>query len=127
MGNVGLLYVGAVLFINGLALMGIVKGTGATPLNWFVGLLQVVTPTVLIIMARGDADQIFHASGLGTERGVLRRPTATPRKTSSPLTSSRLTRLSSSLKPPVKTRGTPSSVSSISSTSFSPDVSAGSR
>lgn len=64
MSNVGLLYVGAVLFVNGLALMGVVRGNGATPLNWFVGLLQVVTPTVLIVTANGDADRIFHASGL---------------------------------------------------------------
>ena len=41
MSNVGLLYVGAILFINGLSLMGIVRGKGATPLNWFVGVLQV--------------------------------------------------------------------------------------
>lgn len=64
MGTVGLLYVGAILFINGLALMGRVKGTGATPLNWFVGFLQVVTPTYLIFTADGNADQIIGASGL---------------------------------------------------------------
>lgn len=64
MSNVGLLYVGAILFINGLALMGFVKGTGATPLNWFVGFLQVVTPTYLIFTANGDVDQIFSAGGL---------------------------------------------------------------
>lgn len=64
MSNVGLLYVGAILFINGLALMGVVRGAGATPLNWFVGLLQVVTPTYLIMTANGDAQQIFSAGGL---------------------------------------------------------------
>lgn len=64
MRNAGLLYVGAILFINGLALMGIVRGSGATPLNWFVGLLQVVTPTYLIMTAAGDTQQIFSAAGL---------------------------------------------------------------
>jgi len=64
MGNVGLLYVGAILFINGCALLGWVRGNGAVPLNIFVGLLQVITPTYLIFTANGDADIIFGASGL---------------------------------------------------------------
>lgn len=64
MGTVGLLYVGAILYINGLALMGKIKGTGATPLNWFVGFLQVVTPTYLVFTAQEDINQILGASGL---------------------------------------------------------------
>ncbi|QKE85287.1 AmiS/UreI family transporter [Arthrobacter sp. NEB 688] len=64
MGNVGLLYVGAILFINGCALLGWVRGNGAVPLNVFVGLLQVITPTYLIFTAGGDADVVFGASGL---------------------------------------------------------------
>ncbi len=64
MGSVGLLYVGAVLFINGAMLLGWVKGTSAAPMNLFVGLLQVVTPTYLIFTANGDVDQILGASGL---------------------------------------------------------------
>lgn len=64
MGTVGLLYVGAILFINGMALMGLVRGNGAVPLNFFVGLLQVLTPTYLIFTADGNTDQIFGASGL---------------------------------------------------------------
>ncbi len=64
MGNVGLLYVGAVLFINGAMLLGWVKDTSAAPMNVFVGLLQVVTPTYLIFTADGDAAQILGASGL---------------------------------------------------------------
>ena len=64
MGNVGLLYVGAILFLNGMALMGFVKDRGAVPLNIFVGLLQVITPTYLIFTANGDPDTIFGASGL---------------------------------------------------------------
>lgn len=64
MGNVGLLYVGAVLFINGCALLGWVRSNGAAPLNLFVGMLQVITPTYLIFTANGDAAVIFGASGL---------------------------------------------------------------
>ena len=64
MGSVGLLYVGAVLFINGAMLLGWVKGTAAAPMNVFVGLLQVFTPTYLIVTADGNAEQILGASGL---------------------------------------------------------------
>jgi putative amide transporter protein len=64
MGSVGLLYVGAVLVINGLMLLGIVEARSAAPLNLFVGGLQVVTPTVLIIMSGGDPDVILGASGI---------------------------------------------------------------
>ncbi|ANH39359.1 Acid-activated urea channel [Nocardioides dokdonensis FR1436] len=64
MGMVGLLYVGAVLFINGLMLLGYVEARSAGPLNIFVGLLQVVTPTYLIFTANGDGDVILGASGL---------------------------------------------------------------
>ena len=64
MGNVGLLYVGAILFLNGCALLGWVRANGAVPLNIFVGFLQVLTPTYLIFTAGGDPDVIFGASGL---------------------------------------------------------------
>lgn len=64
MGSVGLLYVGAVLFVNGCMLLGWVKGTSAAPLNVFVGLLQVLTPTYLIFTADGNTEQILGASGL---------------------------------------------------------------
>jgi hypothetical protein len=64
MASVGLLYVGAVLVVNGLMLLGIVEARAAAPLNLFVGSLQVITPTVLIITAGGDADVILAASGL---------------------------------------------------------------
>lgn len=64
MGSVGLLYVGAVLFINGLMLLGLVEAKAAAPMNLFVGLLQVVTPTYLIFTANGDQDVILGASGL---------------------------------------------------------------
>lgn len=64
MGSVGLLYVGAVLFLNGLMLLGLVEAKSAAPLNFFVGGLQVITPTYLIFTANGNADQILNASGL---------------------------------------------------------------
>lgn len=64
MNNVGLLYVGAVLLVNGLMLLGRVPARSAAPLNLFVGGLQCVTPTVLIIQSGGDADVVLGASGL---------------------------------------------------------------
>lgn len=64
MGAVGLLYVGAVLVVNGLMLLGYVTGPGAAPLNLFVGTLQVVVPTVLLIRAGSDPAGVFAASGL---------------------------------------------------------------
>ncbi|HEV7774404.1 MAG TPA: AmiS/UreI family transporter [Conexibacter sp.] len=64
MGAVGLLYVGAVLFVNGLALCGLVRGRAMIPMNLFVGLLQVITPLYLIFSADGDQATIVGASGL---------------------------------------------------------------
>ena len=64
MGAVGLLYVGAVLIINGLMLLGYVEARAAAPLNLFVGALQVLTPTYLIFTARGDTTAILAASGI---------------------------------------------------------------
>jgi hypothetical protein len=64
MGAVGLLYVGAILFLNGTMLLGWIDGKSAAPLNIFVGLLQVVVPTYLIINADGDMTKIIGASGL---------------------------------------------------------------
>jgi putative amide transporter protein len=63
-GPVGLLYVGAVLAVNGLMLLGLVEARAAAPLNLFVGALQVVTPTVLILTSGGDPDVILFASGI---------------------------------------------------------------
>jgi hypothetical protein len=64
MASVGLLYVGAVLIVNGLMLLGWVDSKAAAPLNLFVGALQVVTPTYLIFAANGDAPKILAASGI---------------------------------------------------------------
>lgn len=64
MASVGLLYVGAVLILNGLMLLGLVDARAAAPLNLFVGALQVITPTYLIFTAGGDPDTVLAASGL---------------------------------------------------------------
>lgn len=60
----GLLFVGAVLFINGLMLLGLIDPKAAAILNLFVGSLQVITPTYLIFTANGDSNTILAASGL---------------------------------------------------------------
>ena len=54
MGNVGLLLVGVVLFVNGLSSLGYVSGRSAAPLNLFVGAAQVVFPTIILVQAGGD-------------------------------------------------------------------------
>ena len=64
MASVGLLYVGAILFLNGCMLLGWVDSRSAVPLNIFVGILQVITPTYLIFTADGDTTKILAASGL---------------------------------------------------------------
>lgn len=64
MGSVGLLYVGAVLFINGLMLIGVIPGKSAAILNFFVGTMQVVFPTLIILQANNDLSVIFGAAGL---------------------------------------------------------------
>lgn len=64
MASVGLLYVGAVLLINGLMLLGKVPGKSAAMMNFFVGTMQVVFPTVLLIQAAGDPAAVFAAAGL---------------------------------------------------------------
>lgn len=64
MGNVGLLFVGAVLFLNGLLLLGKVDPKSAAVFNLFVGALQVLTPTYLIFTAGDDHMKILAASGI---------------------------------------------------------------
>jgi hypothetical protein len=64
MASVGQLFVGAVLFINGVMLLGWVDARSAASMNFFVGALQIITPTYLIFTANGDADTILAASGL---------------------------------------------------------------
>jgi hypothetical protein len=63
-GATGLLYVGAVLFLNGVMILGRVDPKAAAVFNLFVGALQVITPTYLIFTAGGDRDVILNASGI---------------------------------------------------------------
>jgi putative amide transporter protein len=63
MGTVGLMYVGAVLFINGLMLLGRVDSKSAGIFNLFIGAMQVITPFYLIFSSKGDAWAIYNASG----------------------------------------------------------------
>jgi hypothetical protein len=62
--GVGLLYVGAVLLVNGLMLLGHVPPRSAAVLNLFVGALQCVIPTAMLLQANGDAATVLSASGL---------------------------------------------------------------
>ena len=61
MAETGLLYVGAVLFLNGTSLLGWSKGNSNAPLNVLVGILQVVTPFFIIFTSNGDAATILGA------------------------------------------------------------------
>lgn len=64
MADVGLLYVGAVLFVNGLMLLNRVDSKSASIFNLFVGTLQVITPLYLITSSQGDPSIILSASGI---------------------------------------------------------------
>lgn len=64
MSSVGLLYVGAVLFINGLMLIDVVPAKSAAAMNLFVGGMQVIFPTIIIVQSGGDPATILGASGL---------------------------------------------------------------
>lgn len=64
MSNVGLLYVGAVLFLNSLMLLGKVHPKSAAIFNLFIGGLQVITPFYLIFTAQGDLWSIFNDAGI---------------------------------------------------------------
>lgn len=64
MSSVGLLYVGAVLLVNGLMLLGRVPPRSAAVLNLFVGALQCVIPTAMLLQANGDTATTLSASGL---------------------------------------------------------------
>lgn len=64
MSNVGLLYVGAVLFVNSLMLLNRVDAKSASIFNLFVGGLQVITPLYLIFTAQGDTGVILNAAGI---------------------------------------------------------------
>ena len=56
MSDVGLMFVGAVLFVNGLLLLGKIDAKGAAVFNLFVGALQVAVPFYLIATAPTTSD-----------------------------------------------------------------------
>ncbi|WP_088831045.1 AmiS/UreI family transporter [Paenibacillus tyrfis] len=64
MSAVGLLYVGAVLFLNGLMLLSRIDIKSAGVFNLFIGAMQVITPFYMIFTSGGDAWTIFQASGI---------------------------------------------------------------
>lgn len=64
MNNVSLLYVGAVLLVNGMMLLDRVPPKAAAGMNLFVGGLGTLTPIVLIIQAGADTEKILGASGI---------------------------------------------------------------
>ncbi|MEU6268487.1 AmiS/UreI family transporter [Saccharopolyspora shandongensis] len=64
MAYVGLLYVGAVLFLNGVMLLGKADPKAIGVFNLFVGALQVITPTILIAVNLADPVTILSASGI---------------------------------------------------------------
>ncbi|MGD9514700.1 MULTISPECIES: AmiS/UreI family transporter [Mycolicibacterium] len=61
MSSVGLLLVGAVLFVNGLAFLGYVESRGAAVINIFVGVLQSASPFFLLTHAV-SADDVLNAA-----------------------------------------------------------------
>jgi hypothetical protein len=63
MGALGLLFVGAVLFVNGLSLLGRVDPQAAAPINLFVGALLVVVVLSLALSAGEDLAPVFTAAG----------------------------------------------------------------
>ncbi|MBV9384629.1 MAG: transporter [Streptosporangiaceae bacterium] len=63
MADVGLMFVGAVLFVNGLLLLGKIDGKGAGIFNLFVGSLQTAVPFYLIATA-ANMNDILLASGI---------------------------------------------------------------
>ncbi|WP_370249865.1 AmiS/UreI family transporter [Nocardioides sp.] len=63
MSSIGLLFVGAVLLINGVMLLGGVDTKTAGVFNLFVGGLQTLIPTYLVVTA-DSADAVLGASGI---------------------------------------------------------------
>src|ERR1700684_4412738 len=63
MSSVGLLFVGAVLFMNGLLFLGKADAKGVAVFNLFVGGLQTAIPFYLIATAK-TPDDILGAAGI---------------------------------------------------------------
>jgi hypothetical protein len=61
MGNAGLLLVGVVLLVNGLVTLDVVPARSAALLNIFVGSLQIVIPTIILIQ-HGSAPAVVNGT-----------------------------------------------------------------
>ncbi|CAM3771480.1 AmiS/UreI family transporter [Tsukamurella ocularis] len=61
MTTLGLLFVGAVLFVNGAWFLGAISAREAGVFNLFVGAMQVVLPTLAVVAADGDLNGVFGA------------------------------------------------------------------
>ncbi|MBS4101989.1 AmiS/UreI family transporter [Tsukamurella paurometabola] len=61
MTTLGLLFVGAVLFVNGAWFLGAISAREAGVFNLFVGAMQVVLPTLAVVAADGDLGGVFGA------------------------------------------------------------------
>lgn len=61
MTTLGLLFVGAVLFVNGAWFLGAISAREAGVFNLFVGAIQVVLPTLAVVAADGDLGGVFGA------------------------------------------------------------------
>lgn len=59
MGAVGLFYVGAVLFVNGLMLLGRIPAKSAGIFNILVGGLQCVMPLMILAQSGGEAATLY--------------------------------------------------------------------
>ncbi|MCI9888585.1 transporter [Micrococcales bacterium 31B] len=64
MTNIGLLFVGAVLFVNGISLLGGITPRGAAALNLFVGAMQTIFPTIALLISDRSVNAIWEVSGL---------------------------------------------------------------
>src|SRR5690625_2888124 len=53
MGTIGVFLVGVVLLVNGLVLLNKVPARSAAPLNLFVGAIQIVFPTIILVQRGG--------------------------------------------------------------------------
>jgi hypothetical protein len=62
MSAIGLMFVGSVLYVNGLWLLGFIDGRSAAVFNLLIGSLEVVSGVYLTVSANTD-DQVFLASG----------------------------------------------------------------
>ncbi|MGR6902177.1 Transporter [Glutamicibacter creatinolyticus] len=61
MEHVGLVFVGVILLVNGLAAAGIIGARSTIPLNFLVGTIQVVLPTIILAQAGGDPQLVSGA------------------------------------------------------------------